>query len=99
MCPASFSDHPQPPSQYFSDAFSVCFTKENLCCPISFKNQGNIIEPFNSTSHYLDNLLNINNDYFEQMVDGVYYKENLSIKESNTSDYEAPFLHLKLFNI
>ena len=31
-------------------------------------NQADIIEAFNSTSRYLDDLLNIDNPYFEQMV-------------------------------
>ena len=31
-------------------------------------NQTNIIEAFNSTSRYLDDLLNIDNSNFEQMV-------------------------------
>ena len=31
--------------------------------------QTDIIEAFNSTSRYLDNLLNIDNIYFDQMVD------------------------------
>ena len=33
--------------------------------------QTDIIEAFNSTSKYLDDLLNIDNIYFEQMVDSV----------------------------
>ena len=36
--------------------------------PLSDKNQADIVEAFNSTSTYLDDLLNINNRYFEQMV-------------------------------
>ena len=35
---------------------------------ISDNNQANVIEPFYSTSRYLDDLLNIDNPYFEQMV-------------------------------
>ena len=31
-------------------------------------NQADVIEAFNSTSRYLDNLLNIDNTYFEGMV-------------------------------
>ena len=39
------------------------------------KNQVDIIEAFNSTSRYLDDLLNIDNIYFEQMVDRIYPTE------------------------
>ena len=35
---------------------------------LSDNNQADIIEAFNSTSRYLDDLLNIDNPYFEQMV-------------------------------
>ena len=34
-----------------------------------------IIEAFNSTSRYLDDLLNIDNPYFEQMVGQIYPTE------------------------
>ena len=35
---------------------------------ISDNNQAAVIEAFDSTSRYLDNLLNIDNPYFEQTV-------------------------------
>ena len=38
----------------------------------SDNNQADVIEAFNSTSRYLDNLLNIDNPYFEQMVSQIY---------------------------
>ena len=34
---------------------------------LSRENQADIIEAFNSTSRYLDDLLNIDNIYFDQM--------------------------------
>ena len=37
---------------------------------LSDNNQTNIIEAFNSTSRYLDDLLNINNSYFEHNLYG-----------------------------
>ena len=36
---------------------------------LSRENQADIIKAFNSTSRYLDDLLNIDNIYFDQMVD------------------------------
>ena len=39
---------------------------------LSDNNQTNIIEAFNSTYRYLDDLLNIDNPYFEQMVGQIY---------------------------
>ena len=44
-------------------------------------------------SRYLDDLLNINNPYFEQMV-GQMYPTELQLKKANSSDTEAPFLDL-----
>ena len=57
-------------------------------------NQPDIIEAFNSTSRYLDNLLNIDNPYFEQMV-GQIYPTEFQLNKANSSDTEAPFLDLK----
>ena len=49
----------------------------------------------NSTSRYLDDLLNIDNPYFEQMV-GQIYPTELQLNKANSSDTEAPFLDLNL---
>ena len=57
---------------------------------LSDNNQTDIIEAFNPTSRYLDDLLNIVNHYFEQMVGQIYPNE------LHSSDTEAPFLDLNL---
>ena len=62
---------------------------------LSDNNQTDIIEAFNSTSRYLDDLLNIDNPYFVQMVDPIYPTE-LQINKANSSDTKAPFLDLNL---
>ena len=62
---------------------------------VSDNNQTDIIEAFNSTSRYLDDLLNIDNPYFEQMV-GQIYPTELQLNKANSSDTEAPFLDLNL---
>ena len=59
--------------------------------PLSNDNQVDIIEAFNSTSRYSDDLLNIDNPYFEGMVNHIYPPE-LKLNKANTSDTEAPFL-------
>ena len=56
-------------------------------------NQADVIKAFNSTSRYLDDLLNIDNPYFEGMVNQIYPSE-LQLNNANTSDTEAPFLDL-----
>ena len=50
---------------------------------------------FNSTSRYLDDLLNIDNIYFDQMVDHIYPTE-LQLNRTNSFDTEAPFWDLNL---
>ena len=62
---------------------------------LSDNNQADIIEAFSSTSRYLDDLLNIDNPYFEQMV-GQIYPTELQLNKANSSDTEAPFLDLNL---
>ena len=62
---------------------------------LSRENQADIIEAFNSTSRYLDDLLNIDNIYFDQMVDRIYPTE-LQLNRANSSDTETPFLDLNL---
>ena len=49
-----------------------------------------MIDVFNSTSRYLDDLLNIDNILFEQMVPRIYPAE-LQRNKANASDTEAAF--------
>ena len=39
---------------------------------LKHNNQADVIEEFSSTSRYLDDLLNIDNPYFEAMVNQIY---------------------------
>ena len=57
--------------------------------------QADIIEAFNTTSRYLDDILNINNVYFDTMVSQIYPSE-LQLNKANTSDTKAPLLALHL---
>ena len=54
-----------------------------------------LIEAFNSTSRYLDDLLNIDNNFFDSMVNRIYPSE-LQLNKANVSDAEASFLDLHL---
>ena len=42
---------------------------------LSDDNQSEVIETFNSTSRYLDDLLNIDNNFFDSMVIHIYPSE------------------------
>ena len=48
-----------------SDLFLFCYERDFMLF-LSDNNQSDVIEAFNSTSRYLDDLLNIDNPYFEQ---------------------------------
>ena len=54
---------------------------------------------FNTTSRYLDDNLNINNVYFDNMVSQIYPSEFL-LNKANASDTEAAILvlHLSISN-
>ena len=57
--------------------------------------QAVIIDAFNTTFIYLDDILNINNVYFDTMVSPIYPSE-LQLNTVNTSDTEGAFLDLHL---
>ena len=79
-----------------ADLFLFCYERDFMLS-LSDNNQADIIEAFNSTSRYLDDLLNIDNPYFEQMV-GQIYPTELQLNKANSSDTEAPFFGLELVN-
>ena len=54
-----------------------------------------LIDAFNSNSRYLDDLLNIDINHFEQMVHRIYPAE-LQLNKANASDTKAAFLDLNL---
>ena len=58
----------------FADLFLFCYERDFMKS-LSRENQADIIGAFNSTSRYLDDLLNIDNIYFEHMVDRLYPAE------------------------
>ena len=77
-----------------ADLFLFCY-EIDFILSLSDNNQTDIIEAFNSTSRYLDDLLNIANQYFEQMV-GQINPTELQLNKANSSDTEAPFLDFNL---
>ena len=61
----------------------------------NYQFETDIIQALNSSSRYLDDLLNIDNPYFEQMV-GQIYPTELQLNKANSSDTEATFLDMNL---
>ena len=67
-----------------ADLFLFCYERDFMLS-LSDNNQNDIIEAFNSTSRYLDDLLNIDKPYFEQLV-GQIYPTELQLNKANSSD-------------
>ena len=62
-----------------ADLFLFCYEKDFIMS-LSDDKQTDIIEAFNTTSRYLDDILNINNVYFDNMVSQIYPSELQLIK-------------------
>ena len=62
---------------------------------LSDDKQADIIDAFNTTSRYLDDVLDIDNVYFDNMVSQIYPSE-LQLNKASTSDTEAAFLYLHI---
>ena len=77
-----------------ADLFLYCYEREFMDS-LNHDNLADVIEAFNSTSMYLDDLLNIDNPYFEGMVNQIYPPE-LQLNKANISDTKAPFLDLHI---
>ena len=71
-----------------ADLFLFCYERDFMKDLYS-DNQADVIKAFNSTSRYLDDLRNIDNPYFEGMVNQIYPPE-LQLNKAYTSDTEAP---------
>ena len=70
------------------------------CAPLvlmslSDEKQADVIDALNTTFRYLDDIFNINNVYFDNMVSQIYPSE-LQLNKANTSDNEVAFLDLHL---
>ena len=77
-----------------ANLFLFCYERDFMK-NLSSDNQADVIKAFNLTSRSLDDLLNIDNPYFEGMVNHIYPPE-LQLTKANTSDTEAAFLDLHL---
>ena len=79
---------------FLFDLFLFCYERDFMLS-LSDDNQSGVIEAFNSTSRYLNDLLNIDNNFFDSMVNRIYPSE-LQLNKANVSDTEASFLDLHL---
>ena len=74
--------------------FLFCYERDFMLS-LSEDNQSDVIEAFNATSRYMDDLLNIDNNFFDSMVNRIYPSE-LQLNKANVSDTEASVLDLHL---
>ena len=80
-----------------ADLFLFCNVNDFMLS-LSEDNQSDVIEAFNSTSRYLDDLLNIDNNFFDSMVNHIYLSE-LQLNKANVSDTEASFFWIYLYRM
>ena len=78
-----------------SSCCSFFFGKRETSCCLFLNNQADVVEAFNSTSRYLDDLLNIDKPHFAQMVSQIY-PTDFQLNKANPSDTEAPFFRIRL---
>ena len=62
-----------------ADLFLFCYERDFMMS-LSDDNQADVIDAFNTTSRYLDDILNINNVYFDNMVTQIYLQSSNLIK-------------------
>ena len=77
------------------ESVSEDFPSYSFMLSLSKDNQSDVNEAFNSTTWYLDDLLNIDNNFFDSMVNRIYPSE-LQLNKANVSDTEASDLDLHL---
>ena len=77
-----------------ADLFLFCYERDFMLS-LSEDYQSDVIEAFYSTSRNLHDLLNIDNNFFDSMVNRIYPPE-LQLNKANVSDTEASFLDLHL---
>ena len=74
-------------------SFLICYDRDFMMS-LSDDKQADIIDAFNTTYRYLDDILNSNNVYFDNMVSQIYPSE-LQLNKANTSDTKAALLYLR----
>ena len=74
-----------------ADLFLFCYEKDFMLS-LSDDKQTDIIDALNTSSRYLDDILNINNVHFDTMVSQInVYHSELKLNKANTYDTQAAF--------
>ena len=61
-------------ARWVANLFLFCYERDFMMS-LSDDKQADVIDAFNTTSRYLDDSLNINNVYFDNMVGQIYTSE------------------------
>ena len=77
-----------------ANLFLFCYERDSMMS-LSDDRPAGVIDAFNTTSRYLDDILNITNVYFDNMASQIY-PSDLQLNKANSSDTEATFLDLHL---
>ena len=74
-----------------ADLFLFCYEKDFMTS-LSDDKQADIIHAFNTTSRYLDDILNIYNVYFDNMVSQIYASE-LQLNKARSCIFRLAFVN------
>jgi hypothetical protein len=77
-----------------ADLFLYCYERDFMLS-LKSETQEEIIKAFNDTSRYLDDILNLDNLFFERFYKSIYPKE-LQLNKANTCSTSTSFLDLNL---
>ena len=75
-----------------ADLVLFCYERDFMLS-LSEDDQSDVIEAVNSTSRYLDDLLNIDNNFFDSMANRINPSE-LQLNKANVSDTETSFFEI-----
>ena len=81
-------------SQLIADVFLYCYEKDFMP-NLQKSKRFDLIDKFNDTSRYLDDIFTIDNPAFPEHILDVYSRE-LQLNKANTSDKETSFLDLDI---
>ena len=73
---------------FVADLFLFCYERDFMMY-LSEEKQSEVIEAFSSTSRYLDDLLNTDNNYSDRLISQIYPSE-LQLDKTNSSETKAP---------
>ena len=78
-----------------ADLFLYCYESDFMLKLSKYNNNDDLIEAFNNTSRYLDDILNLDNPHFDNHIADIYPTE-LELKKTNNTVLEADFLDLNI---